>query len=170
MEEWRDIEGYEDLYKVSDLGRIKSFKKDSNGKILKPREDKDGYLLLNLWKDSKRKTFKIHRLVAQAYIINPENLPQVNHKDGNKQNNFSKNLEWCSNYYNQKHARENNLNNICWQKGENHIGHKLTQEKVLAIRNHKDKNRGYCQRIAKEFNVAPATVSLIQNNIIWKHI
>lgn len=105
MEEWRNIEGYDD-YQVSNLGRVKRLDViDSLGhlrkeRILKSGKDTKGYLRVSLWKNGKGKTFKVHRLVAQAFIDNPYNLPQVNHKDENPSNNRVENLEWCDAKYN----------------------------------------------------------------------
>lgn len=93
VEVWKDIEGYEGLYQVSNMGRVKSLIK---GIILKQWTDKDGYRQVGLLK----KTFKVHRLVAKAFIENPDDLPLVNHKDENKANNNITNLEWCTNEYN----------------------------------------------------------------------
>jgi hypothetical protein len=95
-EVWKDIEGYEGLYQVSNSGRIKSVK---NNIIRKPRIAR-GYLYVNLSKSGKKKTYKIHRLVAQHFIPNPNNYPCVNHKDEDKLNNFLNNLEWCTFKYN----------------------------------------------------------------------
>lgn len=95
-EVWKDIEGYEGLYQVSNLGRVKSVK---NNIIRKPRIA-SGYFYVNLSKAGKKKTYKIHRLVAQHFIANPNNYPCVNHKDENKLNNFYDNLEWCTFKYN----------------------------------------------------------------------
>ena len=103
---WKDIEGYEGLYQVSDKGRVKSLKR-GNDKIMSLRRDKDGYLLVNLWNNHERKTFKVHRLVCQAYITNSHNLPQVNHKDENKDNNCVENLEWCDSKYNNNYGTHN---------------------------------------------------------------
>ena len=89
---WKDIQGYEGLYQVSNLGRIKSGYKSI---ILQPGVCR-GYLIVNLYKDKKGLSQKVHRLVAQAFIPNPENKPTVNHKDGNKQNNCVSNLEWAT--------------------------------------------------------------------------
>lgn len=94
-EVWRDVKDFPQ-YRVSNLGRVYSLK---TKKILKPHPDKKGYLRVKLW-EKKGYTFKVHRLVAQAFIDNPQNLPQVNHKDENKQNNRVNNLEWCDNSYN----------------------------------------------------------------------
>lgn len=115
-EYWKDIENYEN-YQVSNLGRIrrkaklvnvgiknvkKAFKQEM---ILKPLKLTKGYLGVVLYdKNSKGKTYKIHRLVATAFIPNPNDLPQVNHIDGNKQNNKMDNLEWCDCQENMQHS------------------------------------------------------------------
>ena len=100
----KDIKGYENLYAITSCGRIWSY---ISRKFLKPRMDKDGYLMINLHKNNKMKTFKVHRLVAEAYICNPEELPQINHKDENKANNCVGNLEWCTHTYNQNYGAHN---------------------------------------------------------------
>ena len=97
MEIWRDIEGF-DGYQISNEGRVRSFKRGKE-KILKAQINK-GYLQLELRKNGVRKKEFIHRLVAQAFIPNPQNLPEVNHKDENKTNNCVENLEWCDRKYN----------------------------------------------------------------------
>ena len=103
MEElWRDVKDYEGLYMVSNTGRIKSlnYRKTEKSGILKPRKDEAGYLTISLYKDGEQKTYRIHRLVAQAFIPNPEGLPEINHIDEIKANNCVTNLEWCSHQYN----------------------------------------------------------------------
>lgn len=100
MEEWKDVKGYEGHYKVSNLGRIKSFKYYLEGKLLKTQIDWDGYETISLTLNKKSKKYKVHRLVAQAFIPNPDNLLEINHKDKNKLNNNVKNLEWCTRKYN----------------------------------------------------------------------
>lgn len=102
IEVWSDVLGYEGLYEVSDQGRVRR-----NGKILKPRKNLGGYLLVSLSKNGIVKTAKIHRLVASAFIPNPQNLPEVNHKDENKTNNCLDNLEWCTCEYNQNYGTRN---------------------------------------------------------------
>ena len=102
-EEWKAIPGYEGLYEVSNFGNVKSL---CAGRwhyttMRKPVPDVEGYLTVNLKKDGKYKNFKIHRLVAGAFLDNPNNYPEVNHKDENKANNKVINLEWCTRKYNQ---------------------------------------------------------------------
>lgn len=108
-EEWKDIEGYEGLYQVSNLGRVYSCKSD---RILKPSGDK--YLHVALCTNNKPKTTLLHRLVAEAFISNPENKPQVNHIDGDKMNNMVDNLEWTTAQENINHAYKqlNKLANV----------------------------------------------------------
>lgn len=98
IEVWKDVQGYEGLYQISNLGRVKSLYK--NTKILMPRLNNRGYQYVMLFKDKKYKHFLVHRLVAQTFIPNPDKLPQVNHIDENKENNCVSNLEWCTNIYN----------------------------------------------------------------------
>ena len=96
---WKDIKDYEGHYQVSNLSRVKSIKFGKE-RILKPVTDRHGYLIVGLWKNNKQKTYKVHRLVAEAFIDNTDNLPQVNHKDENPLNNNVNNLEWCNSKYN----------------------------------------------------------------------
>lgn len=115
-EEWRNIPGYLGYYQISNLGRVKSLERTLNyppsitypngrvrvlkEKVMTPCKDKKGYLFVQLFKNGHFKSKKIHRLVAEAFLENPLNLSQVNHKDENKQNNILSNLEWCSPIYN----------------------------------------------------------------------
>lgn len=98
-EVWKDVAGYEGLYEVSTNGRVRR-----NGHIRKTRVDYRGYEAISLYKCSKGRNFKIHRLVASAFIENPENKRTVNHKDGNKLNNNVENLEWATHSENLIHA------------------------------------------------------------------
>ena len=112
-EVWKDVIGYEGLYKVSDRGNVFSVeRRDSNGRkcggrILKPLYRTDGYLDVRLCKNGKPKGKKIHRLVAETFIPNPNGFPEVNHKDEIKTNNELSNLEWCDARYNSNYGSRN---------------------------------------------------------------
>lgn len=108
MENWKDIKDYEGLYQVSDNGDVRSLnyngtKERRNLKFGKTNK----YLQVLLYKDKKKKRFLVHRLVAEAFIPNPLNLPQINHKDENPSNNKVSNLEWCDNKYNHNYGTIN---------------------------------------------------------------
>ena len=108
-EEWRDVVGYEGLYQVSNFGRVKSLPRNGTVnmvRILRPNIKKTGYINYALQKNNALKTFLAHRLVAQAFMPNPDNLPQVNHIDGDKTNNRVDNLEWCTQLENIRHRSE----------------------------------------------------------------
>lgn len=94
---WKDIPGYEGIYIVSSFGRIRNL---VSGKFIKPSQKNDGYCRVCLSKNGCGKCINIHRLVAQVFIPNPDNLPQVNHRDEDKTNNVADNLEWCDAKYN----------------------------------------------------------------------
>lgn len=104
-EEWRDIIGYEGLYQVSSLGRVKSLRKNIIMKFI----TRSGYYNLVLRKNGQRKSKQVHRLVAEAFIPNPDNLPIVNHIDYNRKNNKVENLEWCT-------QKQNVLWSVCNMK------------------------------------------------------
>lgn len=125
---WKDVKDYKNLYQVSDTGLVRSknlkmkrtsklgkvFYYNKKSKLLSPGTTLNGYNFVNLCKNNKAKHFDIHRLVATAFLPNPNKLFEVNHKDGNKQNNSVDNLEWCDREYNLKHAIKIGLvNNQC---------------------------------------------------------
>lgn len=152
IEEWKDIEGYEGLYQVSNLGNVKSLEKTRIGnggsivpvkeRILKASKDSKGYLQVKLFKDEKPKTYKVHRLVASAFLPNPDNLPQVNHKDENPSNNRVDNLEWCSAKYNSNYGTRNE------RVAKSLTNHPMKSKKVAQI----DKHTGQIIKIWESFN------------------
>lgn len=136
LEIFKDIEGYKGLYQVSNLGRVKSLPRVKvnnsglrliKGQILKPQTKRLGYLKVDLYKDGQQKSFFIHRLVATAFIPNPDNLPTVNHKDENPSNNMVENLEWCDNSYNI------NYGTAMKRAAKAKINHPKLSKKVLCV-------------------------------------
>ena len=114
QEIWKDIEGYEGKYQVSNCGNVRSLmyhnaKGIKRISLLKPATDACGYFRCALSKNNILTTYKVHRLVAQAFIPNPNNYPQINHIDGNKKNNCVWNLEWCTDKENVNHALKTGL-------------------------------------------------------------
>lgn len=126
QESWRDIAGYEGKYQVSNLGNVRAlnFHRQGQPKLLKLLPSMDGYFQVALWKDSKAKFFRVHRLVAQAFISNPDNKPLINHINGIKTDNKAENLEWCTLLENKHHAITTGLEKV--------IGHENHNAKAVA--------------------------------------
>ena len=164
MEEWKDIKGYEGLYQVSNLGRVKN----RHGRILKSIIDRYGYITYGLSKKSIIKYFKSHRLVAIHFISNSDNLPEVNHINGIKTDNRVENLEWCTSSQNQIHAFKIGLQTS--HKGEECYNSKLTEKQVLEIRAKYIPKKYTQQNLANEYGVTRSTVQEIISNKIWRHI
>ena len=136
---WKDIVGYENEYQINQFGEIRTLKDSPKLKkydVLKPQISKsNGYVYHMLYKNGKEKLLRVHRLVAMAFLPNPNNLPQVNHKDGNKQNNSVDNLEWCEQSDNMKHAYKNGLQIPSENQRKAIINtNKLKQKKVCQIK------------------------------------
>lgn len=161
-EVWKDIKGYEGLYQVSNLGRVKSVKRNLT---LKPC-NRNRYLIVLLSKNGIKKAINVHRLVAQAFIPNPDDKRTVNHIDGNKQNNCVDNLEWCSQSENVKHAYDNKLKVVV---GERNPAHKLTTNDVLFIRkNYKPRDCVFgLNALSKKFNVNKSTILRVIRGVSW---
>ena len=158
---WRPIEGY-GAYHVSNFGRVKSLK--GNVKILKPQFNTNNYLYVNLCKDGKRNLFLIHRLVALAFIPNPNNKPEVNHQNGHPMNNYVGNLEWVTSSENKQHAFNTGLQ----KSGAEHHFAKLTNEQVVYIRENPDGLNQY--ELAEKFGVQQSTISEIQRGKKYRHV
>lgn len=108
VEQWRPIDGYEGLYEISNLGRIKStYRQGCTTKFLKISNNGNGYMMVRLCKNGKAKKFFLHRLLAKAFISNPENKPQVNHINENPSDNRLENLEWVTQKENNNHGSHN---------------------------------------------------------------
>ena len=175
MEEWKPIVGYEGTYDVSNLGRIKrvGLPRDTRhsggtkiGRILTLQAGKYGYLRVILWKDGGYRLFLAHRLVAIAFLGKiPENH-EVNHLDGNKQNNSILNLEYVTRSENNKHAYRTGL----MHKGDNHCNACLTSEQVIQIVElHDHSGLGY-RKLGQMFGVERTTIQAIIKGRSWSHL
>jgi HNH endonuclease len=168
METWRQIHDYP-TYEVSDLGNIRNslrvfgYKNKSNNN-LKPQPFKTGYAGIDLCKGNTKKRFLIHRLVAQAFIPNPENKPCVNHKNGIRNDNRLINLEWVTKSENTQHAIKNNRLNP--PVGERSGSTKLDNTSVLIIR--EAVKIFSLSKVANYFNMTPSAIHAIKNNRTWK--
>ena len=162
---------YSSRLEVSTNGQIRN-KKTKH--IYKLNLTGDGYLgvCISLGSRSNKKMIKVHKAVAETFIPNPNNLPQVNHINGNKLNNYSSNLEWCTNQENQIHAIKNGLKTYDSSRGIKNINSKFSKEDVVWIRNNyipNDKEFG-CRALANKFGVSHVTISKIINYLRYKDI
>lgn len=172
---WKEIPGYECLYEVSNMGRVKALsrviirsdgvKQTYKESFKKPTLGKRGYYFVTLSKKGVSKKHNIHRLVAINFIPNPKNKSQVNHIDGDKLNNNICNLEWVTNKENSNHALYSGLLD---NKGSKNGMSKLSEEDVIFIKSLKNNKKH--REIAKQFNVSQSTVTMILNGKRWKHI
>ncbi|AKQ08561.1 HNH endonuclease [Bacillus phage PBC2] len=167
MEIWKSLKGIVecgDNYEISNMGRLKSLTRNV---IMKCQVSDRGYLKAKLYHQQKTKTVRIHRLVALAFIPNLENLPEVNHCDGDKLNNKSDNLEWSTRASNVQHSFDTGLNPT---KGEGSRHAKITEEDVRKIREMYDTGK-YTQRdLAKIFGINHSAIGCITRGETWKHV
>lgn len=165
------VTDYEGIYEVDSDGKIWSLnyhREHRRGEVT-GKLDKDGYVSVGLRKDGKRWHLRAHRLVAQAFIPNPDNLPEVNHKNGIKNDNRVKNLEWMTTKQNIQHAwRELNIPHKD-QTGEKNHATKLTNDKVIAIWNTR-KTALRQREVAQMFHVSEDVVSMIYRQVNWKSV
>ena len=173
MEVWKDIEGYKGIYQVSDAGRVRSVDRINSrgykrkGIILKLQDGNRGYKTVGLCKDGVMKSHLVHRLVAVAFIPNPENKPEVNHTEGNKPDNRACKLEWCTAAENSEHAVKMRL--LKPPLGERHPQSKLSEIDVLDIR----WLRGFGVTIAAlagEYQVSTTSVRQVLTGRSWGHV
>jgi hypothetical protein len=178
IEIWKDIKGFEELYQVSNFGRLKRLQrkivtKDNVSKTL-PKKillqyiNRKGYSVITLNKNKKGiiSTHSIHQLVAKAFISNPNNKYTVNHINGIKTDNRVENLEWATQRENVKHAYDTGLKK-CMKGSKNHSA-KLTETDVKQIRRLLTHNTQ--RELARVFKVSDGAISFIANNKTWKHI
>ena len=176
MEIWKKVKGYQNRYEVSSYGRVRSSdmfvdnrhgtKSLKKGRILSQYSN-CGYMQVSLSENGKRSTLKAHRVVALAFIDNPENLPYINHKDCNPSNNNVDNLEWCTPSQNVIHAIENNR--IAFAQGQDNHNSKLTNNQVGLIREYL-KSGSALKPLADYFGVSITVISNIKNNKSWKTV
>lgn len=180
IERWRDVFGYEGYYRVSDLGRIKSLDRMvkhprgvqmlRKGVMLKVhrKSKKSIYAVVSLNKKSVNHCRTLHRVVAETFIPNPDNKPEINHKNGNKKDNRSGNLEWATRSENTIHAFQNGL--ITPVRGSKNNLAKLNEEQVLEIRRRLADKSITSIELAKEMNVSKGLIYMIKRRLVWKHI
>ena len=180
QEIWKGVCGHSGEYEVSNLGRVRSLDRKivhSNGNAICEHRIKGRILHPYLTGKLPRRystiringvAHKVHRLVAEAFIPNPDNLPQVNHMDGNKQNNRADNLEWCTNSENVKHAIDAGL----FPCGEQSTSSKLTARQVEEIRRIcvKGSHEFGIKPLARKYGVSPSTVASIIERRKWRQI
>jgi predicted XRE-type DNA-binding protein len=166
----KPVPGFEKRYLITENGDIIStnYKCTGKNKTLKQNVSYNGYACIGLFDGKKQRQFRISRLVATVFIGPPPTLiHQVNHKDGNKKNNYYKNLEWCTYYENHNHAITNNLRiNIC----EKHGNAKLNNKQVIAIKRMLKEDNITQRKIAEKFNVHYSCINHIARNRQWKNI
>lgn len=153
MEEWRAVPGYEGLYEVSNMGNVRNVRRNT---LLKLSKNNNEYIRVCLCKNCIRTLLSVHRLVAQAFIPNPNNLPQVNHKDEDKTNNNVDNLEWCTAKYNINYgtarirAKETNIKNGYWTDLRSGLSEKEYMKEYM--KEYRKNNREKIREQKREYN------------------
>lgn len=179
IEIWMPCPEYENVYEISNLGRLKSkavyIQNEGNFdggyikhiKVKNQTINRDGYMTSKLCYLGKCRRLTIHRLVAKAFIPNPDNCTQVNHIDGNKMNNNIKNLEWVTAARNVQHAWETGLMTNEHMLGSKHHNAKVTEKDVKDIRANKALTR---KELCLKYNLSASTLADILNKKTWKHV
>lgn len=152
---WKDVVGYEGHYKVSNKGRVASVKQGFRKWIMRQFRNHHGYYEISLTKDGVPKRLKVHRVVAEAFLVHPVGKDIVNHKDGVKTNNCIENLEWCNAQYNTRHALDSGL--FIPKRGAEHPNSILSEADVRSIR--KAHEGGVSSRdLARKYHTAQSTI------------
>lgn len=179
MDEWRSIPGFPEFYQVSNLGEIRSLtrvclmkngvSRKQSGRILKLQNMPTGHRYITGWSQETDSHFHVlvHRAVALAFLPNPENLPVVNHKDGNPGNNKLSNLEWATHQGNSIHSWHVLNRTTPPLQGEDNGIHILTEDNVRYIRSNPKEGR---RQLAALFNVAVVTIDAVRYRRTWKHV
>jgi len=184
QEIWKDIIGYEGYYEVSNLGNVRSLDRLVNkpnktsyirkGKLCNQSKSNLGYMTVGFTVNNVKTNKYVHRLVAEAFILNINNKPQVNHIDCDKENNDVNNLEWCTNSENHIHATKNGLNKLHLHRvaysGEENGRSLLNKEQVLEIKQKYIPYKYSAKKLSKEYNVSESCITHILNNTSWKEI
>lgn len=175
MEIWVDVEGYEGRYQISNFGNVKRMemiflraynKYVKRGELLKLRTEKTGYVRVTLGKNGKQKIYYVHRLVAKHFKEKKEIHTQVNHIDGDKENNHADNVEWCTPSENTKHAYDTGLKVA--RTGTNSKLSKLNEEQVMDVKRSYKPYKVSMEYLAKKYGVSKQTICCILHRKTYK--
>jgi NUMOD4 motif/HNH endonuclease len=180
QEVWKPVVGYEEFYEVSNSGKVRGIERvivlPTHSYIKKQKELKqfhDGrkYMHVKLYDgNANPRSLTVHRLVATAFIPNTNNLPEVNHKDLNKNNNNKDNLEWCTRGDNIRHIYESGRRDPSTYKGSGNKNSKLKEEQVIAIRKEYQEGNISYKQLAEKHKVGTTLIGYIINRNTWKHV
>lgn len=167
--EWRWVPGYEGLYMVSNRGDVMSLPKPTHyGHVMKQDKIWSGYLRVCLCKDSVKRGFAVHRLVASAFIPNPNGKAEVNHINGDRADNRAENLEWVTRSENERHAYSvlGKKPNAPWKGKARAFARKFTNEQVRAIR----EDKRPCTEIGREYGVSKTAIRNIKKHLVYREV
>jgi len=166
-EEWRDCKNYEGLYQVSNFGRVRKINKFGVYELKEQQQISGGYCTVQITRNNKNKTLFVHRLVAEAFLPNFNNLPIVHHKDGIRYNNNLYNLEWVDASQNSKIKFKNTRR---YNSGENNNSAKLSEKDVIEIYNELKIKNKTPKELAKQYKTSVQTIYYIKNKKSWKNL
>ena len=165
---WKEVDGLESSYKVSTAGLVMHFYKNKRWRVVKPFTERTGYSVARLWLgDGKRKGIRVHRLVATAFIPNPNNYGEINHKNGIKTDNRVGNLEWCDRKYNAEYI---NVLDPDSNRGENNPAAKLTNAQVLKAYDLAQEGKFTNQQIGEMCGMSKYSVYMIKSGREWSYV